>query len=709
MKEEESEKSDFQKRGFFDTSVGVRIGIGILFTVALTFFLHFRSVPLEVVDLGSVSDGEVVTPVAFEVQDDEATALARQAARQSIHPIYRISPGQIEKQRQSVEEQLEKDQGWRKELPDFPLSELDDALGQFASLVAAARFTDQETIEAMEQAGLSASNLQTFVPEELATPTQLPSFIWDHLEAELELPTQVTSLLAGPFEQQIWKLQEDHVAQRLAQRAVQENVEPVMRTIPVGTRLLDRGEQVTSQHVVAISAMQSKIESGRSLWEPTRFMGSLLLAFLFIGVGAVYLRSYHGKVFRSNKQLFLIATVVVLTFALAKLVEILLLRTDSHVTDALRYPLFLPFTAILLCSLIDARVAAVTSGFVAVILVVTLPVSPAGFLIINLLTALVAILSIRSLRRRKAVFAICAKAWICSLVVLVAFHLYDGTLGQLSLFFSDLFTTFLFMLFTAVLVIGLLPLLESFFSVVTDITLMEFMDPAHPLLRQLALEAPGTYHHSIVLGNITEAAATAIGANGLFCRAATLYHDVGKLANPQFFTENQHGGMNIHQLLTPMESTQVILGHVTEGVALARKHNLPEPFIDVIREHHGTTLVYYFYRKQVELMGGDESLVDESEFRYPGPRPRSKEAAIVMIADTIEAASRSLDDLNEESVRELIDRMVDERLKEHQLDDSPLTFQELQVVKESIAKTLLIASHGRIKYPVRPSKEDEKE
>lgn len=694
------------ERGFFETSLWVRVGIALLLTAALLFFLYFRTVPLKVVELGSTSEVEIVAPISFEVPDEEATALARQAARQSVGPIYRLNPEQIEAERQAVEKQLESDQSWRSQLPSLPLEQVDDLLERFSEGLAASRTTSQGTIDLMGKLKIEATHYYPFVPEELSKPTTLPSGFWSQLEEGLEAPPAATVLIVGPFQSQLWQMQEDHAAQRSTQKIAQEEVRSVMRTVPAGTRLLDRGELVTSQHVVAISALQSRMEMKGYRWDPTTFAGALLLTLLFIGAGGAYLRSYHPKVFRSNKQLFLITTVTVLTLALAKVVEVVVLRMDSHLADALRYPLFVPFTAILLCSLINGQVAALASAFVAIALVITLPVAPVPFLIINLLTALVAILKIQSLRRRKEVFAIAAKGWLCSALVVIGFHLYAGTLFPVSDLLVDLLATFLFMLFTAILVIGLLPLLESFFSVVTDITLMEFMDPAHPLLRRLALEAPGTYHHSIVLGNMTEAAATAIGANGLFCRAATLYHDVGKLANPQFFTENQHGGLNIHQLLTPLESTQVILGHVTEGVALARKYNLPEPFIDVIQEHHGTTLVYYFYRKQLELMEGDENLVNEADFRYPGPKPRSKESAIVMIADSIEAASRSLDELSEERVRALIDRIVAERMEEGQFDDSPLTFQELQIVKDSIAKTLLIASHSRIKYPVRPPQQE---
>lgn len=235
---------------------------------------------------------------------------------------------------------------------------------------------------------------------------------------------------------------------------------------------------------------------------------------------------------------------------------------------------------------------------------------------------------------------------------------------------------------------------------------MEYMDPNNELLRRLSVEAPGTYQHCLVVGNLAESAARAIGANGLFCRVATLYHDIGKLFNPHYFTENQLGGFNIHQLLTPLESTQVIIAHVPEGEALARKHRLPQSFIDIIREHHGTTLVYYFYHKQLEQMGGEEDKVDEKLFRYPGPKPHTKESVIIMLADTIEAASRSLDEITEEALNAMVDKLVKDKAEDNQLDDCQLTFEELGIVKKTLVKTLAITGHLRVKYPEKKKKDE---
>ncbi|MFZ0565411.1 MAG: HDIG domain-containing metalloprotein, partial [Chlamydiales bacterium] len=363
------------------------------------------------------------------------------------------------------------------------------------------------------------------------------------------------------------------------------------------------------------------------------------------------------------------------------------------------FPLFIPFAAILLSNLINTRIAAFATLFLAIVYAMGLAVESVPFLVINVLTALIAILTARGIRRRKEVFIVCGKAWLASAIGILAFDLYDsGSLLTFS-FLADMVSTFLFMILTAVLVVGLFPLLESIFRIMTDITLMEFMDPSNELLRRLTIEAPGTYQHSMIVGHLAEVAASAIGANGLFCRVVVQYHDIGKLANPQYFTENQLSGMDMHQLLTPLESSQVIIAHVSEGVALARKVGLPEQFIDIIKEHHGTTLVYYFYHKQIELMGEDKKKVKEQDFRYSGPKPRSKESTIIMIADTLEAASRSLDQFDEKTVVELVETLIAQKMADGQFNESLLTFEELGIVKRTLIQTLLATSHPRIKYP----------
>ena len=564
------------------------------------------------------------------------------------------------------------------------------------------RFTDAQTLEKMKELGFPIQHYQIYTPNTLFDAMLLPTFIWDDIQknsfsAQKFTPLEV-ALVMEFFKNSHWHVEEDIPTQRLLRKRIQAEVPEKMTHVSAGNRIVDQGEKVTTRQIAMLHAMKNKLGESRNLSHLMTYIGTLILTSLFVGIFIAYIKVNYPHLLVSNRKLFLLVTILILTMGLAKLTEFFLLNSKSSMIEFFRYPLVIPLAAILICSLIGTNVATFASGFLSIVATLALAFEWEGFLLLNIVASLVAILSTHSLRRRKEIFVVCVKAWLCASAAILALHLYKSHWDTLSIV-ADIFSAGLFMLLTAVLVVGILPLLETGFSIMTDVTLMEYMDPNGDLLRRLTIEAPGTYQHSVVVGNLAEAAALAIGANGLFCRVATLYHDVGKMATSQYFTENQLGEVNIHQLLTPQESAQVIMAHVPEGVALAREAGLPEPIIDIIKEHHGTTLVYYFYCKQVEKMGGDKSQVDEREFRYSGPKPHTKESGIIMIADSFEAASRSLEKVNEETLTELIDRIVREKVDDGQFDQCLLTFEELSVVKRHLVKTLLAAGHSRIKYP----------
>jgi putative nucleotidyltransferase with HDIG domain len=248
---------------------------------------------------------------------------------------------------------------------------------------------------------------------------------------------------------------------------------------------------------------------------------------------------------------------------------------------------------------------------------------------------------------------------------------------------------------------GSLPFIESAFGIVTGISLLELGDVTHPLLQELVRRAPGTYNHSITVGSIAEAAAEKIGANALLVRIGAYFHDIGKMLKPHYFVENQAGAASKHANLAPAMSTLIIIGHVKDGVDLARQHHLPERLVDLIEQHHGTTLVEYFYREATRRQDGnpDGSAVLESSFRYPGPKPRTKEAGILMIADAVESASRTLSEPAPARLESLVRELIEKRLDDGQFDECGLTLRELGEVRESIIKSLIGIYHGRVKYP----------
>jgi putative nucleotidyltransferase with HDIG domain len=252
---------------------------------------------------------------------------------------------------------------------------------------------------------------------------------------------------------------------------------------------------------------------------------------------------------------------------------------------------------------------------------------------------------------------------------------------------------------------GLLPLVEKGFGVQTDLSLLELGDASHPLLRRLAQRAPGTYNHSINVASIAEAAADEIGANGLLVRVGAYFHDIGKMFKPEYFIENQSNGINQHDALQPAMSTLVIIAHVKDGADLARSNHLPQPIIDFILQHHGTTLVEYFYReaaKRSEASPNREEVSDK-DFRYPGPKPQTLEAAVLMLADTVESASRTLVEPTSARIAHLVDAIATKKMADGQFDECGLTFRQLDQIKKSLVKTLTAIYHARVKYPGQQS------
>jgi putative nucleotidyltransferase with HDIG domain len=250
-----------------------------------------------------------------------------------------------------------------------------------------------------------------------------------------------------------------------------------------------------------------------------------------------------------------------------------------------------------------------------------------------------------------------------------------------------------------VLAIGSFAVIGNLFGIMTVFQLLELANPSSRLLRRLLLETPGTYHHSVMVGNLAERAAETIGADPLLARVAAYYHDIGKMKNPLAFIENQAGSHNIHDDLSAEVSARIISSHIKDGIDLGYEGGLPVQIIGFIPQHHGTSVMSYFYGKALRELGGDEEVAARDRYRYPGPKPQSREAAILMLADGVEASVRSLEEKDEVSIRAMVDRIVDARVEDGQLDDAELTLKNITQIKEAFVQQLLGMYHSRIKYP----------
>lgn len=333
----------------------------------------------------------------------------------------------------------------------------------------------------------------------------------------------------------------------------------------------------------------------------------------------------------------------------------------------------------------------------ALIVVVVTGYGLSEFMILNAAVAS-AILMVGSIRnRRKLIYvgiAVGVAALLTTLGVDTLAAQPPATIGREALLFG------MWSVFASLLMLCLLPFIESLFGVQTELSLLELGDVAHPLLQELVRRAPGTYNHSINVASIAEAAAEAVGAKGLLVRVGAYFHDIGKMLKPGYFVENQ-GHDNRHESLVPAMSTLIIIAHIKDGADLARQHRLPEPIIDFIEQHHGTTLVEYFYHRASERneSNPDGSELDESDFRYPGPKPQTKEAAVLMLADSVESASRALVEPTPARIESLVQEISMKRLLDGQFDACGLTLKELAVINDSLIKSLIAVYHGRVKYP----------
>ncbi|MEB3197277.1 MAG: HDIG domain-containing protein [Candidatus Sericytochromatia bacterium] len=418
-------------------------------------------------------------------------------------------------------------------------------------------------------------------------------------------------------------------------------------------------------------------------WLPLGGLVMVLGTVLALIVG--YLRQYEATVVSSIRQLYLITLVVVGTLAAAWAFSVL--RLDPFVSP-------LVACGMLLTVFVNSRVALVIS-FPMALFLVQFPGHDGTSTLVSVMALMVAVYAVSRVQQRYDVvraggIAALMAAWsVAALFSLDGVTWQDWGLHAVSAAGSGFGS--------AILVVGVLPLVEDLFGITTTFKLLELASPSQPLLRELQMKAPGTYHHSILVGNLAEAAAEAIGADALLVRVGAYYHDIGKTKRPYFFVENQLGMANQHDRISPRLSALVITAHVKEGLDMAREHNLPGIIQDFIATHHGTSLVSFFYHQAVQAEG--QRQVQEEHFRYPGPRPRTRETGIVMLADGVEASCRSLKHPTPEQIEAMVRKIVEKRLSDGELSEAPLTLKEIDKISAAFIRVLSGLFHQRIEYP----------
>lgn len=456
-------------------------------------------------------------------------------------------------------------------------------------------------------------------------------------------------------------------------------------------RIIDNNEKVTEQvyqKLYSLSIAQKERSARQRGWQQFKFLsGKFLFAFLMILFTVFYIYFYRQSIFNNNSLLGMVTIIFLLQLGLAGIIQ--------NFTDWPYETIPIVVAPMLLAMLLGFGLAFISVVSISLILGSVLG-NDYTFTVMALIVGSVAVFSVQKIRNRNQMFRSIAFIMFAYFDIHLIFGLlhYEPLKQILLDFFYYLLPTTILAPTVAFFLVGIF---EKLFGQTTDITLLELSDLNHPLIKDLSVKAPGSFNHSITVANLAEAAAIAIGANALLTRVGSYFHDIGKMLKPEYFVENQMGGINKHDQLTPHMSCLILVNHVKEGVKLADKHNLPKAVKQFISEHHGTSLIKYFYHKALTLNEGQE--VNEIDFRYPGPRPQSKETAICMLADTIEAASRAMSNPTPQRIRNLVDTLTENKLKEGQLDNCDLTLKEINLIKEAFIPILTGIYHARIEYP----------
>ena len=458
--------------------------------------------------------------------------------------------------------------------------------------------------------------------------------------------------------------------------------------VMAGDRIIAKGEEVTAEKGQIIKSLEAendrRFSEKYSLWG--QMAGQLLLAVIAFVALYMFLKNTRHRILEDDRKVLFVMMLILLMSALVALV----VRVNPD------WVLLVPLCIIpiLMRVFFDMRVA-LYIHLTTVIILANLVPNSFEFIFYQLVTGMMSIIAVRNLERRSQFF-------VLALVIFVSYSfIYTaGVLSQDTNLLSLSADKYLMFFLNAILTLLAYPLIylfEKLFGMTTNLTLMELSSTNTPALRKLSRRAPGTFQHSMQVANITEDLVNEIGGNALLAKVGALYHDIGKVRNPLYFTENQNSGFNPHNELDYVESAEIITSHITNGLELARSYHLPAEVQDFIRTHHGTTYTGYFYAKELERHPDGD--FDTTRFRYPGPRPYSRETAVVMIVDTVEAALRSLKNHTKESTDEMIDRLIDSKISAGQLDNCALTYGDIARIRKFLKDKMMSIYHVRVEYP----------
>ncbi|WP_240763232.1 HD family phosphohydrolase [Paenibacillus thalictri] len=718
-------------------NTGIRFLLFLAFALLFYFALMHQVVPQTYdIRLGSLAEKDILAP--GPIPDAVATEKAKEEAAQKVGPVYKIVSLKNETLVEAIFEKLN-------QLNADTEVAVNDKVNIYRSVLPTIKndFVEKQ-LRAMELSGQYPDTLIKEVRSKLAeqeyripeeTFYKLPKLAKEDLAAMEPVAKDIVIRLMNDqlLDAQTARAKTAELvnASTLTKSISRELVQEMIRFAITPNKFLDqKGTDDAKGHARDIvkpvminkndilvkkgdkisEDMYQRLKSLDLLKEDANYrphMGLGLLVLLFIAGLYMFVRNSRNPISSNNSQLVMLLLIFVVNIAGLKIISL---------GQGLDYP-YIGFLApaalgaMLITILLDAELALISAVIFGIMSSIVFNPDHGAlfdyrFGLVTIVTSLAAIFSIQRASQRVTILRAGMMVSLFALLAVGAIMLLDDHITKKELIFALSFAV-AGGLVTSVFVIGLLPFFEAVFGILSPLKLVELSNPNHPLLRKLLTETPGTYHHSIMVGNLAEAAAEAVGANGLLCRVGSYYHDIGKTKRPNYFIENQTNMENPHDRIEPALSKSIIVAHARDGVEMLSEYNIPKQLRDIAEQHHGTTLLQFFYykaKKQAEEAGDKE--VAEADFRYPGPKAQTKEAAIVGIADCIEAAVRSLRSPTLEQIDTMIRKIIKSRLDDGQFNECDLTLKELDLIAKTLNEALLGIFHSRIEYPndVAPQK-----
>lgn len=689
---------------FKNGSVKRRIFWGFIFFLVANLLLGINFMPQQVpLEPGQPSHQDFIAPHDHSYESEALTVLAREEAAAQVEPVYRLDESGAREFLHELDNYLEEvskikysDLEQDKKIERIKELELGLSENEISAFLASEGYDTEKIFRE------SQLLLENFAKQELRAE-EVEEIESDILNAvfELDIAEEHKDLLVGIFHKLPLKesvVFDPQATEEIKDQARQE-VAPIEIDISEGQKIIGRGEIVSELQIEQLREL-GLLETQQPY---SNMLGlSLLMAIMFALV-VVYLHQNNREILEKEQLIILLGLLFLSILLIARAVIALDLGNED-LSALVGYMIPLAAGSMLIAILLDYKLAVIMTVCMGIIIGI-MTGNQIQFAIVAIAGGLAGIYSVSDISQRSDLAKASLYIILANVIAIISMCLiFDQPLTNLTVAIAFGIVNGIV---SSVLTIGLLPFWETVFGVTTSVKLLELSNPNQPLLKRLLLEAPGTYHHSIITSNLAEAAADEVGANSLLTRVGAYYHDIGKLKRPYFFIENQLTANNPHNKLTPNLSSLVITSHVKDGYELAQKYKLPENIADIILQHHGNSILSYFYHKAIENCCTDEDIPD-NKFRYDSPKPRTKEAAIVMLADTVEAGVRAMQKPNPNKIETFIKRAIKDKLEDGQLEECDLTFKDLNLITTAFIRVLSGIFHHRIEYPEKLLSEAER-